>query len=417
MEYSITVDQSYVREMNLSSVLQLIYGQNRLSRAQLANLTNLNKSTVSSLVEDLIHRGLIYETGLNSAGTGRPATILEINPDAGGIIGLELGVDFISVILTDFLGKILWRRIETIDPNISEQRGIDLSISLIADTIHNCSMRNMRLLGIGVSTPGIVDLKEKVLVFAPNLHWRNVSLGKIVTEHTGLPAFIDNDGNSAALGEHLFGKARSTRNFVFIFAGVGIGAGLFLNNELYRGQSGFAGEIGHTPILMNPTLQIPCHCGNRGCWETHANQYSIIHRAQACLEAKRETLIRDFMQQDEAPLSISLIKRAADSGDQEAIDIFLETGEVMGLGIATLINIFNPEKVILGGPLSIIGDYLLPAISASVKKHTLSEIYQQVEILISEFGPDASVIGAVALVVNNILINPSRVEEEVAISS
>ena len=410
MEYTGTVDQSYVREKNLSSVLHLLYGQNRLSRAQLANLTNLNKSTVSSLAENLIHRGLIYETGLNSVGTGRPATILEINPNAGGIIGLELGVDFISVLLTDFLGNILCRRIETIDPSISEERAIDMTLNLVDDAIHNCQTRKLRLLGIGVSTPGIVDLKEKVLVFAPNLHWRNVSLGKIISEHTGLPAFIDNDGNSAALGEHLFGKARSIRNFVFIFAGVGIGAGLFLNNELYRGQSGFAGEIGHTPILMNPTLQIPCHCGNRGCWETHASQFSIIHRAQASLEAKRDTLIRDLMQQEGAPLSISLIKNAADSGDQEAIDIFTETGEVMGLGFATLINIFNPEKVILGGPLSIIGEYLLPAILLSVKKHTLSEINQQVEILISEFGPDASVIGAVALVVNDILINPSRVE-------
>ncbi len=410
MEYSVTVDQSYVREKNLSSVLHLLYGQNRLSRAQLANLTNLNKSTVSSLAENLIHRGLIYETGFNSVGTGRPATILEINPNAGGIIGLELGVDFISVLLTDFLGNILCRRIESIDPSTIEERAIDMTLNLVDDAIHNCKTRKLRLLGIGVSTPGIVDLKEKVLVFAPNLHWRNVSLGKIISEHTGLPAFIDNDGNSAALGEHLFGKARSIRNFVFIFAGVGIGAGLFLNNELYRGQSGFAGEIGHTPILMNPTLQIPCHCGNRGCWETHANQFSIIHRAQASLEAKRDTLIRDLLDQAGAPLTISLIKNAADSGDQEAIDIFTETGEVMGLGFATLINIFNPEKVILGGPLSIIGDYLLPAILLTVKKHTLSEINRQVEILISEFGPDASVIGAVALVVNDILINPSRVE-------
>ncbi len=415
MENSIAVDQAYVREKNLSSVLQMVFGHKRLSRAQLANLTNLNKSTISSLAEDLIHRGLIYETGLNSVGTGRPATILEINPNSGGIIGLELGVDFISVLLTDFLGKIIWRRIESIDPNISEDRAIELTLSLIDDAIANCRSHQLRSLGIGVSTPGIVDLKEQVLVFAPNLHWRNVSLGSIYAEHTGLPVFIDNDGNSAAIGEHLFGKARSVSNFVFIFAGVGIGAGLFLNNELYRGQNGFAGEIGHTPILMNPALQIPCHCGNRGCWETHANQYSIIRRAEASLEVKRDTLIREFMLQEEVPLTISLIKKAADAGDQEAIDIFSQTGEVMGLGFATLINIFNPEKVILGGPLSVVGEYLLPAISSSVNMHTLSEISQQVEILISEFGPDASVIGAVALVVNDILINPSRVEEEVSI--
>jgi glucokinase-like ROK family protein len=266
---------------------------------------------------------------------------------------------------------------------------------------------------MGVSTPGIVDLKEKVLVFAPNLHWSNVPLGRIYSEHIGVPVFIDNDGNAAAVGEHLFGVARQTRNFIFVFAGVGIGGGLFLNNELYRGNNGFAGEIGHSPILWNPAFQVPCHCGNRGCWETHANQYSIIRRAEASMEVKRHSMIPDLMEQKKAPLTISLIKEAADAGDQEAIDIFAETGEVMGLGFASLINIFNPEKIILGGPLSIVGDYLLPAIKESVTKHSLPEINHQVQILISTFGTDASVMGAIALVVNDILLNPSHVGKEV----
>jgi predicted NBD/HSP70 family sugar kinase len=230
-----------------------------------------------------------------------------------------------------------------------------------------------------------------------------------------LPVFIDNDGNSAAVGEHLFGNARSSGNFIFVFAGVGIGSGLFLNNELYRGHNGFAGEIGHTPISVNPAFQIPCHCGNRGCWETYANQYSIIRRAEASLEVKRHTVIRELMDQKKAPLSIILIKEAADLGDQEAIDIFRETGDVIGLGFSSLINIFNPEKIILGGPLSIVGDYLLPAIKDSVIKHSLAEINQQVEILLSAFGADASVIGAVALVIHDILINPSHFGEEVVL--
>jgi glucokinase-like ROK family protein len=405
METHIVVDQSFVREKNLSSVLRLLHDQSRLSRAQIANLTNLNKSTVSSLAEELIHRGLIHETGMNSIGTGRPATIMGLNPNAGGIVGLEFGVDFI----------ILWRRLENIDPITSEENTIALTLALIDEAVLDCKTRNLRLLGMGVSIPGIVDLKEKVVVFAPNLHWRNIPLGKIYSQHTRLPVFIDNDGNAAAVGEHLFGKARNTSNFIFVFAGVGIGGGLFLNNELYRGYNGFAGEIGHTPILLNPAFQIPCHCGNRGCWETHANQYSIIRRAEASLEVKRHTVIRELMDQYKAPLSILLIKEAAASGDQEAIDIFAETGEVMGLGFSSLINIFNPEKIILGGPLSVIGDYLLPAIKDSIKKHSLAEINQQAEIILSAFGADASVIGAAALVVNDILLNPSHVGEEVVI--
>jgi len=412
-----TVDQIHVREQNLSSVLHHLHDRTGLSRAQIANQTSLNKSTVSSLVEELINRGLIHETGTNSIGTGRPGTILELNPQAGGIIGLELGVDFLSVVLSDFIGNILWRRFESVDPIVGEDSTIGLTLDLIDNAIKDCKARNLRLLGMGVSTPGIVDLKEKVLVFAPNLHWRNIPLGRIYSQHTGVPVFIDNDGNTATIGEHLFGVARQSSNFIFVFAGVGIGGGLFLNNELYRGNNGFAGEFGHSPILWNPAFQAPCHCGNRGCWETHANQYSIIRRAEASLEVKRHSIIPQLMEQNKAPLSISLIKEAADAGDKEAIDILSETGEALGLGFASLINIFNPEKIILGGPLSNVGGYLLPAIKESVKKHAMPEIAHQAEILLSAFGTDASVIGAIALVVNDILLNPIHVEKEVVIKS
>jgi len=412
-----TVDQIHVREQNLSSVLHHLHDRTGLSRAQIANQTSLNKSTVSSLVEELINRGLIHETGTNSIGTGRPGTILELNPQAGGIIGLELGVDFLSVVLSDFIGNILWRRFESVDPIVGEDSTIGLTLDLIDNAIKDCKARNLRLLGMGVSTPGIVDLKEKVLVFAPNLHWRNIPLGRIYSQHTGVPVFIDNDGNTATIGEHLFGVARQSSNFIFVFAGVGIGGGLFLNNELYRGNNGFAGEFGHSPILWNPAFQAPCHCGNRGCWETHANQYSIIRRAEASLEVKRHSIIPQLMEQNKAPLSISLIKEAADAGDKEAIDILSETGEALGLGFASLINIFNPEKIILGGPLSNVGGYLLPAIKESVKKHAMPEIAHQAEILLSAFGTDASVIGAIALVVNDILLNPMHVEKEVMVES
>jgi glucokinase-like ROK family protein len=408
-----TVDQSFVRELNLSSVLRHLHDRSTLSRAQLALLTGLNKSTVSSLVEELFERGLIYETGINSNGTGRPATLLEINPKAGGIIGLELGVDFVAVLLTDLVGNVLWRQLESVDPTEGADRTITLTLDLIDDAIKDCTARDLRLLGLGVATPGTVDLKEKVLVFAPNLHWRNIPLGRIYSDHIGLPVFIDNDGNAAAVGEHLFGMARQIRNFIFIFAGIGIGGGLFLNNELYRGNNGFAGEIGHSPLVWNPAFQTPCHCGNRGCWETNANQDSIIRRAEACLEVKRSTIITRLIEQKKVPLSISLIKEAADSGDRVAIEIFTETGEAMGLGIASLVNIFNPEKIILGGPLSIVGDYLLPAIKDSVKKHALPEIADQVDIILSSFRTDASVFGAIALVVNNILLNPIQVSKEV----
>jgi predicted NBD/HSP70 family sugar kinase len=241
------------------------------------------------------------------------------------------------------------------------------------------------------------------------LQWKNVPLQKFFTEHTGLKVFIENDANAAAIAEHLFGVARKSKDFIFVFAGIGIGGGLFLNGELHRGNVGYAGEIGHSPIMAEP-FQTPCHCGNRGCWETYANQYSIIQRVQARLEARRSSIIPRLMEEQNAPLSISIIKQAADAGDNEALEALEETGTAMGLGFATLINILNPEKIILGGPLSILGEHLLPSVKSNATKHALPEMRPKVDILLSSFEGDASLIGAVSIVVDDILSNPTQIE-------
>ena len=402
-------DQVLVRETNLSSVLRLIYKEAPISRAQLATKTGLNKSTVSSLVEDLLGRDLIHETGVNSVGTGRPATLLEINPKAGCIVGAEFGVDFVAVVLTDFMGHILWRKQVDADPAESLETTLDQTLALANEAIAVSKEMKFSLLGLGLATPGTVDLNEGVLIFAPNLHWHDVPFREIFSKSTGLKVFIENDANAAAVAEHLFGTARQLRDFIFVFAGIGLGGGLFLNGELYRGKNGYAGEIGHSPIMAE-AFQNPCHCGNRGCWETYANQYSIISRVHARLEVKRSSLIPALLVEQNAPLSISLIKQAADAGDNEAIDSFAEAGAAIGQGFAGLVNIFNPEKIILGGPLSVAGEYLLPSIRKTVSKHSLPEIDQQVDIGLSVFGPDASLIGAVAIVVDDVLKNPNHVE-------
>jgi glucokinase-like ROK family protein len=409
MDAKNTADQVMVRELNLSLVLRHIHNEAPLSRARLAAMTGLNKSTVSSLVEELIERQLVHETGMNSIGTGRPATLLEINPLAGGIIGVELGVDFVSVALTNFAGQILWRRMEEADPADEQAKTLEQTLHLVDEAMTVSRRKKLRLLGLGLATPGTVDLNEGILIFAPNLHWHNVPFRKIFSEHTGLKVFIENDANAAAIAEHLFGIARHSNDFVFVFAGIGIGGGLFLNGKLYRGNNGFAGEIGHSPIMAEPAER-PCHCGNRGCWETYANQYSIIQRVQARLEVKRSSVIPKLLSEQNVPLSISLIKQAADAGDAEAIDSFGEAGHAMGQGFAGLINIFNPEKIILGGPLSQAGQYLLPAIEETVAQHALPEIGKQVSVVLSSFGPDASLIGAIAIVVDDILTNPTHVE-------
>lgn len=406
--YQTSADQALVREMNLSMALRLIQEQAPISRAQAAQATGLNKSTVSSLADELIARKLVHETGVNSTGAGRPATMLELNPQAGYIIGVELGVDFVAVVVTDFLGNIIWRKREDADPLEGQEKTIAQTLGIVTEALSANKKKGTRFLGIGLATPGTVDLQHGVLIFAPNLHWHNVPFRDIFSKATKLKVFVENDANSATLAESLFGNAKHCDNFIFVFAGVGIGGGLFLNGKLYRGRNGYAGEIGHSPIMAG-SPQTVCHCGNRGCWETYANQYSIIQRVQARMEVKRNTIIPQLMAEKKSALTIPLIKEAADAGDAEARESFAEAGRAMGQGFAGLINIFNPEKIVLGGPLAIAGDYLLPAAREFITSHTLPEIGQQAEIVLSSFGSDASLIGAVAIVADDVLSHPSQV--------
>jgi glucokinase-like ROK family protein len=397
-----------VRDMNLSSVIRHIHREGSLSRAQLAQRTHLNKATVSSLVEELIDLGLIQEKGMDTSGFGRPATMLGLNPGAGYIIGVEIGVGFISIILSNFTGKILWRRFEELNSFLNQEE-ITARIFQYMDEARKIAQQDgKRLLGMGLALPGMVDVGQGVLIFSPNLQWRDVPLRQMFSDYSGLPVYVDNDANAAALGEHLFGTARQEQHFLFIVAGVGVGGGLFLNGELYRGARGMAGEIGHTSLYVEQTR--PCRCGNRGCWENFANQSSLYERIRARLDVGRRSLITSILENQLSPLNLSIINQAAEAGDQEVLEAISETGAALGLGLANLVNIFNPEMVVIGGSLSIVGKYMLPAIEEIIQERALEVMLKPIRIQVSAFGSDASVMGAVALVVQKILSKPEVVD-------
>ena len=405
--------RSSLREHNLSAVLRIIYHEAPLSRAQLAGRTGLNKSTISDLVEELLDRRLVHETGTAASHKGRPGTLLQMSPQAGAVVAVEMGVDFVSAALVDFLGGILWRTLAAADPAASQQETIGLTFRLVEQAVAACRRADRRILGLSFAMPGTVDLDQGLLIFAPNLHWRNVAFRQIFSAGTGLKVFVENDANAAALAEYLFGVARNLRDFLFVFAGVGLGGGLFLDGRLYRGKGGYSGEIGHMPIMAEP-FQNPCHCGNLGCWETYVNQGSILQRVSALLQSSHDcSLIRSLMEEERAPLSLAIIIRAAESGDPVALQALAETGSAMGMGFAVLVNIFNPRQIVLGGPTSAAGRFLMPSIRESVQRHAMSEIVSQAEINLSAFGPDASLIGAAAVVIDDILMYPSHIEKEV----
>ena len=397
-----TGDQTLVRELNRSILLNQLRTRSPLSRADLAAITGLNKTTVSSLVDELIAHGFVREIGANASAGGRPAVLLELNPAAGYIVGVEIGIGYLNVALTDFHATILWKRQAPFSESDSQRQVVNQVIALLRQAVRQGERTGTRLLGIGIGIPALVDVTSATLIHVPNLGWRDVPLRQILSAKFDAPIFVDNDANAAALAERYMGAAQNVDNFVYVVANVGIGAGIVLGGNVFHGATGYAGESGH--VTLDPDGPL-CYCGNRGCWERLASQRALIERAQKAIQAGESSSI-SAMTKGSNGLSLQIVLEAARQGDAVARRALEETGEYLGIGIANLINTFNPALVAFGGMLSLAEEFLTPVIQRTVSQRAMSGPREVAQFIVSTFKSDACVIGGVALVMHDILSRP-----------
>jgi glucokinase-like ROK family protein len=402
-----TGDQNWVRERNLSIVLRYIWDVGQpIARARLTEISGLNKSTMGSLLMQLQGWGFVREMGTVNVGPGRPGTLIDIDPDGGRIIGAEIGVDFIAVALADLKANIVWRKqLDTDGAAQPQAELVALAERLFQEAIDEVHLTGQRLLGIGVGVPGLVDRATGTLLFAPNLGWYNVPL-RALWQRFGVPVFIENEANAAALGEHLLGAARHVTDFIYLSAGVGLGGGLMIGGELYRGAGGYAGEVGHMTLLPDGPQ---CACGNRGCWETLIGPAVILDQVRAAAHAGRTPILLALPEVMNDPRAIRLphVLEAAARGEEAVRYVLDEVGRYLGIGIANLLNAFNPSLVVLGGVLSLAGPYLLPRARREVESRALVTARSSVEIKLSAFEFDACVMGSASLVLREIMNNPA----------
>ncbi|MCS7283626.1 MAG: ROK family transcriptional regulator [Anaerolineae bacterium] len=399
-----TADQVLVRKLNTSLIMECLRTSGPLSRAGLSSTTGLNRSTVSSIIHDLLEKNLVREIGFQpSARTGRPGILLELNPDGGCAIGVEIGVDFISAVLTDFVARVLWRRRIPTHPEEKQERIIQKAEEIVEEALAIGKAYGLSPLGIGLGVPGLVNIQEGTLVFAPNLRWFNVPLKQMWTQRFGIPVYVENEANAAALGEYYFGNARGVQNLIYLSAGVGLGGGIIIKGRLFRGSNGYAGEIGH--MTVDPSGEL-CGCGKRGCWETMVGPRAIVRRVRRALENGQESSILSAVENDLDRIDINVVVQAAQDGDSLARAALEEVGVHLGIGISNLVNAFNPEMVVLGGALSLAGSLLLPVIEETVRAHALPQPREALTLATSAHGADACVMGAVALVLDEILREP-----------
>jgi len=375
-----------------------------------AGRTGLNRSTVSAIINDLIEEGFVQETDLQSARVGRPGMQLVLNPKGGFAVGLEIGVDFLSVIVTDFTAQVLHRERRTACPGESLIAGgnqiavLDCAAAMTQTAIECGQSHGLRPLGIGIGVPGLVDLHQGKLVLAPNLHWNNVPLRLIWSQRFNMPVFVENEANAAALGEYYFGAARGCSNFIYLSAGIGLGGGIVIDGKLFRGTSGYASEVGHMTIDPNGEM---CGCGKRGCLETHAGPRAALRRVRRTLELGTPSVLTELAGGDLQAITFEHVVQAAEMEDAVALAALQAVGEQLGIGVSNLVNIFNPEMIVLGGALNLAGHYLLPVLAESLTQNSLGPASEIVHVLPSAHGQDACVMGAAALVLDDILKEPS----------
>jgi glucokinase-like ROK family protein len=397
-------NQLFIRRLNVAGVMEAMRLYAPLSRAELSSRTGLNPSTISSIISELINSNFIQETTLqDEARVGRPGMLLTINPKGGCAVGFEIGVDFFSVVLTDFTAQVIWRRRTKLSENVSQISLLEKSEAIISEALDYAQSLGIRPLGIGMGVPGLVDTLQGKLVIAPNLHWKEIPIRLIFSNRFQLPVFVENEANSGALGEYFYGAARGKDDYIYLSTGIGLGGGIMIGGKLFKGSSGFAGEIGHTTIYEGGEI---CGCGSRGCWETYVGPRYMIRRIRQTLEAGSPSIINDLLNGDLKLMTVDTVVEAAKCEDPIALSALKEVGGHLGVGISNLINIFNPELVVVGGALSPASPWLIPMIQAQIRENALQPLAKTVNIIPSELGVDSCVMGATALVLDNVLREP-----------
>jgi glucokinase len=310
-------------------------------------------------------------------------------------IGIDIGGTNVPAAIIDESGEI----IHVINKKTMAEGGPDAVIKRITDSITDLvkyfddNIKTGKIIGIGIGAPGTLDHKKGQIITSPNLpQWRNIPLVERISKEVNMPVFIDNDANCAAIGEHWIGAANGAENAVLVTLGTGVGGGIIINNKIYRGSHGTAGELGHITIFAKGTK---CACGNFGCLEAYASANATAARAKERL--KREDMASSLQTKKLSEINAYEIYVHAEQGDRFAQDILKESGSYLGIGIATFANIFDPDVIIIGGGFAGAEKYLIPAAIDEAYKRSFKSVMDNIKITTAKLGNNAGIIGAAKL--------------------
>ncbi|AZB44777.1 ROK family transcriptional regulator [Bacillus sp. FJAT-42376] len=384
-----------MKSLNRSLILNIIRSSGSISRADIAKKTRLTPPTVTNIVHELLNEGLVLEGQTGPSNGGRKPIMLRINSKNFYIIGVDVGVKKIRFAMTDLNADILFKNMVSINEKMREEELVRTIVKQIYMLIDQSAVPREKIMGIGIGMHGIVDAEKGISIFAPGLHMKNIPLKSMLETEFMIPVKVENDVRAMALGEAWFGNGIGFEDLICINIGYGIGAGIIMNGQLFRGRHGLAGEIGHTVVDLNGPK---CTCGSYGCLQTLAAHDGLKHAAVKEIILGRQTLISELAEGNVEKISGKIIHQAAGQGDGLAIEILRSTGKYLGAAISNLVHILNPPKIIIGGGISKAGHFLLEPLKEVVQKRALSEEARNTLIVESGLGDRAGLVGAVTLV-------------------
>ncbi len=359
-------------------------------------MTGLSPASVTNVVRELLDEGIVTEAGAEDSDGGRPRVLLDINPDYGYVIGVDIGETRIRVELFDLA---MTERAKAEYPLNPAEHEVDVVVQDIASglaaVLSDGGIEPSAVLGVGIGVPGIVEQGTEALVHAQTYGWDAVPLERLLRAHTGLPLRFENGAKTMGQAELWFGAGRGAQNAAVVLIGSGVGASLISGGSTYQGATSSAAELGHTTIVVGGRR---CRCGSAGCLEAYVGAEAILDRYGSPSAPSAE---------DEESMLAALIAAADSSPPVDAV--LAETAEYLGVGIGNLINMFNPERVILGGWAGLlIAGRLLPTIRESARRHSLQHPFAATSIEVGQLGPEAVAFGAATLPMEDFLNGASR---------
>lgn len=387
---------SDLKEINRILVRDTIRKRGPIARSEIARMTGLTPPTVSIIVNDMLSSCIVREVGRGVSTGGRRPILLELNPQAGFVLAVRIQRGEIVTALLDLTGNVLGHQLIRRDTSIPEKvaEAIRQSMDLLIVT---AKVKPERVLYCGVALPGLINSNDGMVVQAPNLAWENVPFADILREaFRGIPVHIENISNAAALGEQTYGSGQGCANLIYLNLSVGIGAGIIIDNRVYGGALGYAGEIGHIAVVLEAGPR--CDCGRYGCFEALCGVRAVLSRIKDCI--RDEALLEMGFQKDRLTISDVINTRLSEL--PEVREVLGDTGRTIGLVIGNMLNLFNSEMVILGGELSRAGDTLFGTLCEQAKRTSLAEVGERVRIVRSSMQEDPALMGAYTLALEHI---------------